>query len=153
MTTRYQVLMVRCHLVAQFGLCVRLPVAVLSRIPHIETVLNLHVVAKVPLAHIALKVFVVDHLCDDGRIGGQVDLVHYGPRGVRVKPGHNRGARRRAYRLRNIGVLEHKAAVRQRVQVRHFHVVRAVTRERIGALLVAHDKYDIRPISHTFTSR
>ena len=148
-----KVVVVGRHFVAKLGLGVGLAVAVLCRIPDIEAVLPLHVVAEVPLAHIALEIFVVDHLGDYGRLRRQVNLVHNGPCFVRVEAGHNGGARRSAYRLRDIGVLEHEAAVRERVQVRHIHVVRAVAGERIGTLLVAHYENDIGRISHTYTSR
>ena len=123
-------------------------VSVLCADPLVEAVLSYHVVAQMPLAVVAAVIFVGQHLRDDRRLTRQDELVDDRSRRVRVQTRHYGGARRSAYRLRHIGVLEYEALVCKRVQVGHVEPVIAVTRHRIGALLVAEYENQVWSFCH-----
>ena len=119
---------------------VPLSVVVLCAGPHIEPVLLYHVVAEVPLAHVAAHVLLGHHLREDGHVRRQRQLVHDRTGRMRVQTGHDRGAGRRADGLGNVGVLEDVAGGGEGVEIRGLGPAASVAPHGIPALLVAHDE-------------
>ena len=67
---------------------------------------------------------------------------------VRIDPRKERGTRWRAGRRCNVHVLEHSASPHQSVQARRDHVVETHRGDRVVALLVRQDEYDVRTVWH-----
>ena len=135
--------MVRAELVFDIWVVAPDAVPVLNRMPLVKAATFAYLVAKMPLAEIGLVV-VVRQMIDDGvNLVRQRDIVLVSAVGVRPSPCHNRRPRRRADRRRHIAVLNHRAGIRQPIHRRRLDPIVAISRHRIGTLLVREDKEEV----------
>ena len=63
---------------------------------------------------------------------------------IRVPPGHDAGARRRAIEVRRVKAIEAQPALRQLVEVRRLEFGMAVVTRVAPSLIVGHDEHDVR---------
>ncbi len=138
-----QKVVIIAQVVAKVGPAVMRPVSVHDAHPGLKAVLGHHLVTQVPFAHVSPPVVRTHHLRDAGRLRLEGDVVADAPGGVWVQAGYDRRTRRRADRLGNVGIFEDQALRGQPVQVGGLHELVAVGSQRIKALLIRQDEYQI----------
>ena len=117
-----------------------LAVAILEAQPFVKAVLRNNFIAEMPLAIVGTVCIVWRHFGQSGYFGRELQIVARCSMVVWVKSGQDRGPRRRARRLRHVGVFEDQAFFSQPVQVRCGACRAPVTTQGIGPLLVGEDE-------------